>query len=148
MILTLSIHGTPGRCTRPDIFMWWRGYTILRHVITISLDGIEWSDSYNKGRTEGTLQPDGGNAIELNFGIECPLAVSWEKSSGRSLQGQGLSALHDGSLENKRGENMKEGFAANWWLNFACHTRARRHSMDLDFQICLSTSLQISNHWS
>jgi hypothetical protein len=67
-----------------------------------------------KGRAKGVLQPDGGNAIELNFGIERPLAASWDKSSGKSLQGQGLSALHDGSLENEGEENMKGGFSANW----------------------------------
>ena len=67
------------------------------------------------GGAQGTLQPDGlrGNAIVLNFGIERPLAASWEKSSENVSQGQGLATLHVGSLENERGENMKRGFSAN-----------------------------------
>lgn len=86
----------------------------MGRVITISVGDVEWNESHNNGRAKCVLQPDGGNAIELKFGIERPLAASWEKSSGKLPQGQGLGALHDGSLENERGENMKRGFSANW----------------------------------
>jgi hypothetical protein len=59
------------------------------------------------------LQPDAGNAIELNFGIARPLAAISEKSSWNLSQRQVVDIPHVGRLEIGKGENTQLGFSAN-----------------------------------
>jgi hypothetical protein len=89
--------------------------TILGHVVIISVDDVGWNESHNQGRAKDVLQPDQGNPIELNFGIERPLASASAKIFANVVQRQRPPdpVVHDGRLEIERGANIKRGFSAN-----------------------------------